>query len=85
MGDPKYFDQTTYWSVKWYNLMAVNIVIMLFYALILPVQYMLYVVMFFTASWLFYVINYLDLREKKKKEKKDESEKSNKQCNQENR
>ena len=27
--------------------------------------------MFFVVSWLFYVIKYLELREKKKKEKKD--------------
>ena len=30
MGDPQYFDKKTYWSIKWYNLMIVNIVILLF-------------------------------------------------------
>lgn len=74
MGDPQYFDQKTYWSIKWYNLMIANIVILLFYALILPVPYTVYITMFFTVSWLFYVIKYLELREKKKKEKKDELE-----------
>lgn len=71
MSDPQYFDQKTYWSTKWYNLMIVNIVILLFYSLILPIQYTTYIFMFFVVSWLFYIIKYLELREKKKKEKKD--------------
>lgn len=71
MGDSQYFDQKTYWSTKWYNLMIVNIVILLFYSVILPIQYTTYIFMFFVVSWLFYVIKYLELREKKKKEKKD--------------
>ena len=74
MGDPQYFDQKTYWSIKWYNLMIVNIVILLFYSLILPIPYTAYIFMFFVVSWLFYVIKYLKLREEKKKEKKDELE-----------
>lgn len=74
MGDPQYFDQKTYWSIKWYNLMIVNIVILLFYSLILPISYTVYIFMFFVVSWLFYVIKYLELREEKKKEKKDELE-----------
>lgn len=74
MGDPQYFDQKTYWSIKWYNLMIVNIGILLFYSLILPIPYTAYIFMFFVVSWLFYVIKYLELREKKKKEKKDELE-----------
>lgn len=74
MGDPQYFDQKTYWGIKWYNLMIVNIVILLFYSLILPVPYTAYIFMFFVVSWLFYVIKYLELREEKKKEKKDELE-----------
>lgn len=71
MGDSQYFDQKTYWSTKWYNLMIVNIVILLFYSVILPIQYAAYIFMFFVVSWLFYIIKYLELREKKKKEKKD--------------
>ena len=71
MGDPQYFDQKTYWSIKWYNLMIVNIVILLFYSVILPIQYTVYIFIFFVVSWLLYVIKYLELREKKKKEKKD--------------
>lgn len=71
MGDSQYFDQKTYWSTKWYNLIIVNIVILLFYYLILPIQYTAYIFMFFVVSWLFYVIKYLELREEKKKEKKD--------------
>lgn len=78
MGDPQYFDQKTYWSIKWYNLMIVNIVILLFYSLILPVPYTAYIFMFFVVSWLFYVIKYLELREEKKKEKKDELERIDK-------
>ena len=78
MGDPQYFDQKTYWSIKWYNLMIVNIVILLFYSLILPIQYTKYIFMFFVVSWLFYVIKYLELREEKKKEKKDELESTDK-------
>lgn len=74
MGDPQYFDKKTYWSIKWYNLMIVNIVILLFYSVILPIPYTEYIVLFFVVSWLFYVINYLELREEKKKEKKDELE-----------
>ena len=74
MGDSQYFDQKTYWSTKWYNLMIVNIVILLFYSLILPIPYTAYIFMFFVVSWLFYVIKYLELREEKKKEKKDELE-----------
>ena len=74
MGDPQYFDQKTYWSIKWYNLMIVNIVILLFYSVILPVPYTAYIFLFFVVSWLFYVIKYLELREEKKKEKKDELE-----------
>ena len=74
MVDPQYFDQKTYWSIKWYNLMIVNIVILLFYSLILPIPYTAYIFMFFVVSWLFYVIKYLELREEKKKEKKDELE-----------
>ena len=74
MGDPQYFDQKTYWSIKWYNLMIVNIVILLFYSVILPIPYIAYIVLFFVVSWLFYVIKYLELREEKKKEKKDELE-----------
>ena len=78
MGDSQYFDQKTYWSTKWYNLMIVNIVILLFYSLILPIQYTKYIFMFFVVSWLFYVIKYLELREEKKKEKKDELESTDK-------
>lgn len=74
MGDPQYFDKKTYWSIKWYNLMIVNIVILLFYSVILPIPYTVYIVLFFVVSWLFYVIKYLELREEKKKEKKDELE-----------
>lgn len=74
MGDPQYFDQKTYWSIKWYNLMIVNIIILLFYSVILPIPYTAYIFMFFVVSWLFYVIKYLELREEKKKEKKDELE-----------
>lgn len=74
MGDSQYFDQKTYWSIKWYNLMIVNIVILLFYSVILPIPYTAYIVLFFVVSWLFYVIKYLELREEKKKEKKDELE-----------
>lgn len=78
MGDPQYFDQKTYWSIKWYNLMIVNIVILLFYSIILPVPYTAYIFLFFVVSWLFYVIKYLELREEKKKEKKDELERIDK-------
>lgn len=78
MGDPQYFDQKTYWSIKWYNLMIVNIVILLFYSIILPVPYTAYIFLFFVVSWLFYVIKYLELREEKKKEKKDELESTDK-------
>ena len=78
MGDPQYFDQKTYWSIKWYNLMIVNIIILLFYSLILPIPYTAYIFMFFVVSWLFYVIKYLELREEKKKEKKDELENTDK-------
>ena len=78
MGDPQYFDQKTYWSIKWYNLMIVNIVILLFYSVILPIPYTAYIFMFFVVSWLFYVIKYLKLREKKKKEKKEELERTDK-------
>lgn len=74
MGDPQYFDQKPYWSIKWYNLMIVNIIILLFYSVILPIPYTAYIFMFFVVSWLFYVIKYLELREEKKKEKKDELE-----------
>ena len=74
MGDPQYFDQKTYWSIKWYNLMIVNIIILLFYSVILPIPYTAYIFMFFVVSWLFYVIKYLELREEKKKEKKNELE-----------
>lgn len=74
MGDPQYFGQKTYWSIKWYNLLIVNIVILLFYSVILPIPYTAYIFMFFVVSWLFYVIKYLELREEKKKEKKDELE-----------
>lgn len=74
MGDSQYFDQKTYWSIKWYNLMIVNIVILLFYSVILPIPYTAYIFIFFVVSWLFYVIKYLELREEKKKEKKDELE-----------
>lgn len=74
MGDPQYFGQKTYWSIKWYNLMIVDIVILLFYSVILPIPYTAYIVLFFVVSWLFYVIKYLELREEKKKEKKDELE-----------
>ena len=78
MGDPQYFDQKTYWSIKWYNLMIVNIIILLFYSVILPIPYTAYIFMFFIVSWLFYVIKYLELREEKKKEKKDELESTDK-------
>ena len=78
MGDPQYFGQKTYWSIKWYNLMIVNIVILLFYSVILPIPYTVYIVMFFVVSWLFYIIKYLELREEKKKEKKDELESTDK-------
>ena len=78
MGDPQYFEQKTYWSTKWYNLMIVNIVILLFYSVILPIPYTAYIFMFFVVSWLFYVIKYLELREEKKKEKKDELESTDK-------
>ena len=78
MNDPHYFNQKSYWSIKWYNLMIVNIIILLFYSLILPIPYTAYIVMFFTVSWLFYVIKYLELREEKKKEKKDELESTDK-------
>ena len=78
MGDPQYFGQKTYWSIKWYNLIIVNIVILLFYSVILPIPYTAYIFMFFVVSWLFYVIKYLELREEKKKEKKDELESTDK-------
>ena len=78
MGDSQYFEQKTYWSTKWYNLMIVNIVILLFYSVILPIPYTAYIFMFFVVSWLFYVIKYLELREKKKKEKKDGLESTDK-------
>lgn len=78
MGDPQYFGQKTYWSIKWYNLMIINIVILLFYSVILPIPYTAYIFMFFVVSWLFYVIKYLELREEKKKEKKDELESTDK-------
>lgn len=78
MGDPQYFGQKTYWSIKWYNLMIVNIVILLFYSVILPIPYTAYIFMLFVVSWLFYVIKYLELREEKKKEKKDELESTDK-------
>lgn len=78
MGDPQYFGQKTYWSIKWYNLMIANIVILLFYSVILPIPYTAYIFMFFVVSWLFYVIKYLELREEKKKEKKDELESTDK-------
>lgn len=78
MGNPQYFRQKTYWSIKWYNLMIVNIVILLFYSVILPIPYTAYIIMFFVASWLFYAIKYLELREEKKKEKKDELESTDK-------
>ena len=78
MGDSQYFDQKTYWSIKWYNLMIVNIVILLSYSVILPIPYTAYIFMFFVVSWLFYVIKYLELREKKKKEKKDGLESTDK-------
>ena len=78
MGNPQYFGQKTYWSIKWYNLMIVNIVILLFYSVILPIPYTAYIFMFFVVSWLFYVIKYLELREEKKKEKKDELERIDK-------
>ena len=81
MNDPHYFNQKSYWSIKWYNLMIVNIIILLFYSLILPIPYTAYIVMFFIVSWLFYAINYLELREKKKK---DELENINKQQTEEN-
>ena len=78
MDDSQYFGQKTYWSTKWYNLMIVNIVILLFYSVILPIPYTAYILMFFVVSWLFYVIKYLELREEKKKEKKDELESTDK-------
>ena len=78
MGDSKYSGQKTYWSTKWYNLMIVNIVILLFYSVILPIPYTAYIFMFFVVSWLFYVIKYLELREEKKKDKKDELESTDK-------
>ena len=78
MGDSQYYGQKTYWSTKWYNLMIANIVILLFYYVILPIQYTAYIFMFFVVSWLFYVIKYLELREEKKKEKKDELERTDK-------
>ena len=78
MGNPQYFDQKTYWSIKWYNLMIVNIIILLFYSVILPIPYTAYIFMFFVVSWLFYVIKYLELREEKKKENKDELESTDK-------
>lgn len=78
MGNPQYFGQKTYWSIKWYNLMIVNIVILLFYSVILPIPYTAYIFIFFIVSWLFYVIKYLELREEKKKEKKDELESTDK-------
>ena len=81
MDDLQYFGQKTCWSIKWYNLMIVNIIILLFYSLILPIPYTAYIVMFFTVSWLFYAINYLELREKKKK---DELENINTQQTEEN-
>ena len=78
MSNPQYFGQKTYWSIKWYNLMIVNIIILLFYSVILPIPYTAYIFMFFVVSWLFYVIKYLELREEKKKEKKDELESTDK-------
>ena len=75
MNDPHYFNQKSYWSIKWYNLMIVNIIILLFYSLILPIPYTAYIVMFFTVSWLFYAINYLELREKKKKDELESTDK----------
>ena len=65
MDDLQYFGQKTCWSIKWYNLMIINIVILLFYALILPIPYIAYITIFFVISWLFYVVKYLKLREKK--------------------
>ena len=65
MDDLQYFGPKTCWSITWYNLMIINIVILLFYALILPIPYTTYTIMFFTVSWLFYVVKYLKLREKK--------------------
>ena len=81
MNDPHYFNQKSYWSIKWYNLMIVNIIILLFYSLILPISYTAYIFMFFVVSWLFYVIKYLELREKKRK---NELENINKQQTEEN-
>ena len=81
MNDPHYFNKKSYWSIKWYNLMIVNIIILLFYSLILPISYTAYIVMFFAVSWLFYAINYLELREKKRK---DELENINKRQTEEN-
>lgn len=78
MSEPQYFDQGTYWSVKWYNLMIVNIIILLFYALILPVPYTAYICTFCFMSWMFYLLKYLELREQKKKEKKDGLESTSK-------
>ena len=54
--------------------MIINIIILLFYALILPFIYITYIFIIFVTSWLFYVIKYLKLREDKRKEKKDELE-----------
>ena len=81
MNDPHYFNKKSYWSIKWYNLMIVNIIILIFYSLILPISYTAYIVMFFAVSWLFYAINYLELREKKRK---NELESINKQQPEEN-
>lgn len=81
MNDPHYFNQKSYWSIKWYNLMIVNIIILLFYSLILPISYTAYITILLAVSWLFYAINYLELREKKKK---DELESINKQQTEEN-
>ena len=81
MNDPHCFNQKSYLRIKWYNLMIVNIIILLFYSFILPIPYTAYITIFFAVSWLFYAINYLELREKKKK---DELENINKQQTEEN-
>lgn len=68
MGNPQYFDSKTYWSIKWHHLMIVDIIVLLFYSLILPHTYTIYILILFIVSWLYYIINFIELKEKKKKD-----------------
>ena len=67
MDNPQYFDRT-YWSIKWHHLMIVDIIVLLFYSLILPRTYTIYILILFIISWLYYIINFIELKEKKKKD-----------------